>query len=224
MYNDIVSGRVQAAINLYHQKKEEAERTGKPIDYPVTNFGRPVDPKEVDHYLALIKAQGDLSGVAGNGTNRNASVKLEDNPTGRELVAAVQNSLLRYDPLYADARAREIIAAWIRQDKVSSFTGLPVSIPAVRDKDGYPSVVDHNTPLSSAWAGNKSAFNTKEQAESALRQFDREGNFSITERGLNTAKSDMTDWDEIIGVWQQRVADFERNQVEARSVVSLARH
>jgi hypothetical protein len=96
-----------------------------------------------------------------------------------------------------------------------------VSIPSLREKDGYPSVVDHNTPISTAWKGNKAAFNTEKQALEALSLYDREGNFSITERGLNTAKSDKTDWDEITREWKSRVKDQEKYEEEAKSVTDL---
>lgn len=221
MYNDIASGRTQKAIELYEKAKAEAKATGKPIDYPKTNFGRAVDPKEVDKVMDQLRKDGTLRSVAGNGTNRNHSVKLEDKPVGRELLSAVQNTHLRHDPEFREARAREIVTAWLRQDKKSAFTGEPVSIPSLREKDGYPSVVDHDTPISTAWGKNKKSFNTEEQALDALKRFDRAENFSITERGLNTAKSNKTDWDEITTEWKSRIKDQERFEKEAEKVVDL---
>ena len=223
MYNDIASGRVQKAIDLYEEAKAEAKKTGKPIDYPKTNFGKPVDQKEVDKVMAQLRKDGSLRSVAGNGTNRNHSVKIEDKPTGRTLLSAVQNVKLRHDPEFREARAREIVTAWVRQDRKSAFTGEPVSVPSVREKDGYPSVVDHNTPISTAWGKNKAAFNTEAQALDALKRYDRAENFSITERGLNTAKSNMTDWDEITTVWKARVKEQEGYEKEAEKVTDLSR-
>lgn len=221
MYNDIASGRVQKAIDLYEKAKAEAKETGKPIDYPKTNFGKPVDQKEVDRYMDMLRKSNDLRSVAGNGTNRNHSVKLEDKPVGRELLSAVQNTHLRHDPEFREARAREIVTAWLRQDKKSAFTGEPVSIPSVREKDGYPSVVDHNTPISTAWGKNKRDFNTEAQALDALKRYDRAENFSITERGLNTAKSNKTDWNEITAEWKSRITDQQKFEKEAEKVVDL---
>jgi len=221
MYNDIASGRCQKAIDMYEKAKAEAKKTGGPVDYPKTNFGKKVDPKEVDFWMEKLKKDKAIGSVAGNGTNRNHSVKVEDNPTGRELLSAVQNKHLRHDPEFREVRAREIVTAWLRQDKKSAFTGEPVSIPSLREKDGYPSVVDHNTPISTAWKGNKAAFNTEKQALEALSLYDREGNFSITERGLNTAKSDKTDWDEITREWKSRIKDQEKYEAEAKSVTDL---
>jgi len=223
MYNDIASGRVQKAIDLYEQAKAEAKKTGKPIDYPKNNFGKPVDQKEVDKVLDQLRKSKELARVSRNGTNRNHSVTLGENPTGRKLLSAVQNVRLRHDADYREARAREIVTAWIRQDRKSAFTGEPVSVPSVREKDGYPSVVDHNTPISTAWGRNKAAFNTEAQALDALSRYDRAENFSITERGLNTAKSDMTDWDKITTVWKARVKEQERYEREAEGVTDLSR-
>jgi hypothetical protein len=222
MYNDIASGRCQKAIEMYEKAKEESKKTGKPIDYPMTNFGKTVDPKEVDFWMSELRKSKMVGRVSRNGTNRNHSVKVEDKPTGRELVSAIQNKKLRNDPVFAEERCREIVTAWLRQDRKSSFTGEPVSIPSVRDKNGYPSVVDHNTPISTAWKGNRDGFNTEKQALDALRLYDREGNFSVTERGLNTAKSDKTDWDEITREWKDRIKDQEKYEKEAKSVTDLS--
>jgi hypothetical protein len=224
MYNDIKSGRVQKAIDLYDKKKAEAEKNKTPIDYPVLGLGNRVDPKEVEKYLKEIKDQGVLSWVAGNGTNRNATTQVGDeNAYGRTLVSAVQNQLLRSQE-EKEARARNIIEAWLRQDKKSAFTGEQVSIPSLREKKGYPSVVDHNTPLSTAWKGNPKGFRDPEQVKKALGQYDVASNFSITERGLNTSKSDQTDWDGvIIPRWRNAVEAQKKREVEAVSVVDLRR-
>jgi hypothetical protein len=224
MYNDIKSGRVQKAIDLYDQKKAEANKKGTPIDYPVLKLGKRVDPKEVDKYLKEVTDQGRLSSVAGNGTNRNATTEVGDKGAyGRTLVAAVQNRMLRSKD-EQEARARNIIEAWLRQDKKSAFTGEPVSIPSIRDKNGYPSVVDHNTPLSTAWKGNPKGFREPEQVKKALGQYDVASNFSITERGLNTSKSDQTDWGGvIIPRWRNAVEGQKKREVEAAKVVDLRR-
>jgi len=226
MYNDIASGRVQKAIDLYEKMKAEAQRTGQPIRYPLTQFDRKLtadDYKEIDRLVEEVKKQKMVGSVAGNGTNRNHSVKIGDpDAFGRTLVSAVQNEGLRNDKEYAEARLREIVTAYVRQNKVSALTGEPVSIPSIRDANGYPSVVDHNTPLSTAWKGDPRSFRDPEEAKKALATFDVAGNFSITERGLNTAKSDKTDWEEIIPIWKRRIAEQERNEIKARSVVNLA--
>jgi hypothetical protein len=224
MYNDIKSGRVQKAIDLYDQKKAEADKKGTPIDYPVLKLGKRVDPKEVDKYLKEVTDQGKLGSVAGNGTNRNATTEVGDKGAyGRTLVAAVQNRMLRSKE-EQEARARNIIEAWLRQDKKSAFTGEAVSIPSIRDKNGYPSVVDHNTPLSTAWKGNPKGFREPEQVKKALGQYDVASNFSITERGLNTSKSDQTDWGGvIIPRWRNAVEGQKKREVEAASVVDLRR-
>jgi len=226
MYNDIASGRVQRAIDLYEKQKAEAQRTGKPINYPVTNFGKQLtkeEEQEVDRLVAEVIKNKKLGSVAGNGTNRNMTVKV-GNPEayGRTLVSAVQNRMLRDDREYAEQRAREIITAYVRQGKVSSFTGDPVSIPSLREKDGYPSVVDHDTPLSTAWKGNPQSFRDPQAARAALAKYDIAGNFSITERGLNTAKSDKTDWEEITTIWKRRIEEQKRFEKEAEKVVDLS--